>query len=415
MLPAFAAVILALGAALEILLAYDEKVQDVWEFHIIISASAGFILTLPLAYHAYKYRSMAQREIKEAEERLIQTTEYLMNVSDNLPLATLVLDKHKKIVFQNNMHKIWFGDGTGKSCEEFFKDKCRCDPCCADLLLKGERNATQHVMIGDRMYEIKASSYKPPGEEEMSLLEVFTDVTDFELTRRRLADMEQTISRTDKLATLGQLAAGVAHEINTPLANISLIAESLEKHVPSDEEKKKLSIIRGQVDTAAKTVRDLLSYIRTDISEPENVDVNVLVEETLWFVSQKRHTKITIDMKLANPSPIVKGNRGQIQQVFVNIISNAYDSMGESGTITISTGASENETFISVEDTGKGISPEDMKRLFQPFFTTKKGTGTGLGLTIANDIVERHRGRIKVESKPGKGSTFTIFLPSISG
>jgi len=410
-LPTLAAVILSLSAAIEIQLAYNERVADVWQFHVLISATVGFWLTFPLAYQIYKFRRIAQKEINESRRSLRRTTEYLISTSDSVPFGIITLDKSRKIIFQNKRHKEWFGEGMNKRCEDLFMGRYRCDACLIDEVFKTGKSVTKRVTIGERSYEIASSLFIVPRGATL-VMEVFSDITDLEQTRRRLTDMETTISRTDKLATLGQLAAGVAHEINTPLANISLIAESIEKHSASEEEKKKLAIIRGQVDSAAKTVRDLLSYIRADISEAEKVDLNALIEETIWFVSQKRHAKITITTELSPPAPKVLGSKSQLQQVFVNIISNAYDAMREAGNMTVTTGVQGSDVFISVRDTGKGITPEEMKRLFQPFYTTKKGTGTGLGLTIARDIVERHRGRIKVESEPGQGATFTIFIPA---
>jgi len=407
MLPLFAVVILALVAAIEALLAPDKRVSEVWVWHVIIWGCAGFILTLPIAYHAYIYRGKAMREMQRAKKSLEAYIDYLTHIADSLPVGIIVFDAKKIIAFQNRVHRSWFGDWTGKSCEEFFKVMMNRGP--PDVASKEK---IRRVTIKDMIFDIETAEFKMPDTEESMALVTFSDLTSLEGARIRLSEMEEKIARTDKLATLGQLVAGVAHEVNTPLTNIALTAELLERRISSEEEKKRLRVIRDQVDAAAKTVHDLLLYVR-GVSDFEVVEVNPLVEETIWFISQKRLSSISLKKSLTPSEPRVHGIRNQLQQVLVNLLSNAYDATEEGGEIIVTTDIADDDVVISVKDTGKGIAPEDLKKIFQPFFTTKKESGTGLGLTIAKDIVERHGGRIEVESQPGKGSTFRVILPRI--
>lgn len=235
---------------------------------------------------------------------------------------------------------------------------------------------------------------------------VATDLTE-------LKGLQLRTIRTERLASLGQLAAGVAHELNTPLANILLIAESLERRAPNPWVANRAGSIVRQVESAARIVAGLLDFGRDHPPATREEDLTRLVEEAVEFVRGKQKSVDVEVAVLAEGDAVVANvNRVQIVQVLVNLLNNAYDAMEGRGRLTIRTRNAEDAAEIEIHDSGPGIAPDVLPHLFEPFFTTKiDGKGTGLGLSICHGIVTSHGGRIAVRSSPGEGATFTVRLP----
>ncbi len=230
---------------------------------------------------------------------------------------------------------------------------------------------------------------------------------------RDLRNKEKQIIRSEKLATVGKLAAGVAHEINNPLGNISLYAQMLSQKIKDGEARKKLKIIEEQATQAARIVKSLLEFSRQMEPKFRKVNLNEVVNKTLEILQpQISINNIKVIKNLDSGLPEVKVDPVQIQQVLVNMIKNAIEAMSEGGTLIIETRRRDGEIEIGIIDTGEGIPEENLSKIFDPFFSTKGvGKGTGLGLSVSYGIVERHGGRIEVESEVGVGSTFRIILP----
>ncbi len=243
---------------------------------------------------------------------------------------------------------------------------------------------------------------------------------------RELADAQAQLVQSEKLASLGQLVAGVAHELNNPIgfvhANLQLLEEQTKKlaDAPSAspegakarEAVRKL-LLRSREGTVRvkKIVEDLRTFSRVDQAELQEVDLHESIERTLSLMEPRLKEGIAV-VKDYGDLPPVRCFAGQLNQVFMNLLMNACDAMPEGGTITIRTRRSANGVCLEFCDSGPGIPPEIRSRIFDPFFTTKPvGKGTGLGLSISHGIVERHRGRINVDSEPGKGTCFSIELP----
>jgi len=231
-----------------------------------------------------------------------------------------------------------------------------------------------------------------------------------------LVAMHDRVAQSERLASLGMLAAGVAHEINNPLGGIlSLTALSLEDMKPEDPNRENLEEVVRQTQRCRDIVRGLLEFSRQSRVRMELADLNKILEDALALVSrQAQFFNVQLVMDLDPKLPSVMADRSEFQQVFINILVNAVQAMEERGTITIVTRGlpAEGCAEVRISDTGYGIPPERIPRLFDPFYTTKiSGHGTGLGLSIAYGIVRRHQGAISVESQVGKGSTFIIRLP----
>jgi hypothetical protein len=229
--------------------------------------------------------------------------------------------------------------------------------------------------------------------------------------------LEEQLQQREKLSSIGLLAAGVAHEINTPLTGVSSYTQMLLGMLSEGDPKHALlQKIHKQTDRATGIVANLLNFSRTGgVTELTEVDVNHVLDDTLQLLEpQLRQSRVEIERAYDAHLPHAFGNAGKLQQVFTNLLLNARDAIPDSGRITIRTG-SEADDAVTVEiiDTGIGIAPENVARIYDPFYTTKGvGRGTGLGLAVSYGIVQEHSGHISVESAPGKGTTFRITLPT---
>jgi signal transduction histidine kinase len=232
-------------------------------------------------------------------------------------------------------------------------------------------------------------------------------------------ELENQLSQADKLSSIGLLAAGVAHEVNTPLAVISSYAQMLSKQLHGDDVKGALlDKITRQTFRASEIVTNLLNFSRSSGAEFTEVDLNRVILDTLSLVEhQFKSAKIRVERALAPRLGPVQGNAGRLQQVFLNLFLNARDAMPEGGKLKVATSNGEAVTVV-VSDTGAGISQEHLHRIYDPFFTTKSGNGqkrgTGLGLSVTYGIIQEHAGKIRVESAPGRGTTFYLDFPLVT-
>ncbi|HUR97222.1 MAG TPA: ATP-binding protein [Pyrinomonadaceae bacterium] len=230
--------------------------------------------------------------------------------------------------------------------------------------------------------------------------------------------LEETLQQSEKLSSIGLLAAGVAHEVNTPLTGVSSYTQMLLGMIPETDPKHALlQKMQRQTDRATNIVGNLLNFSRTgNIVESAEVDVNKLLDDTLQLLEpQLRESNIQIVKNYTSTPPRVFGNSGKLQQVFTNLILNARDAMGSGGRIALITLVNDGEVNIEVSDTGEGISEENLNKIFDPFFTTKGvGNGTGLGLAVSYGIVQEHAGTIEVQSEEGNGTTFKLSFPATS-
>lgn len=229
----------------------------------------------------------------------------------------------------------------------------------------------------------------------------------------RLQSMQLQLIQAEKLAAVGQLTAGIVHDVKNPLAVIKGLSEVLLSNDLTEEERHHLKVIHESAVKANTIVTDLLKFARQSTPEKKFQDLRETLESSLRltaYLTRKANVEVITDIP---DRPVMMWyDSQQLEQVFINIINNAIQAMPERGTLRISMRQSDNTVAISFQDTGVGIPPEHLNRIFDPFFTTKpEGQGTGLGLSVSYGIVSNHNGHIQVESKVGQGSTFTIILP----
>ncbi len=244
---------------------------------------------------------------------------------------------------------------------------------------------------------------------QIGRLIIFDDITE-------RSELEKKLIQTDKLSSIGLLAAGVAHEVNTPLAVISTYAQMLAKQVSNDEQKTRLlEKIAKQTFRASEIVNSLLNFSRTSQSEFDEVDLNKVIRETLSLIEpQLGKAGIRVETRSNGNLAPIRGNAGKMQQVFLNLFLNARDAMEGGGTLRVETSSNGGLVRVEVSDTGKGIPPEDLPRIFDPFFTTKAARkGTGLGLAVTYGIVREHGGSIEADSQVAGGTRFHLEFPAV--
>ncbi len=232
-----------------------------------------------------------------------------------------------------------------------------------------------------------------------------------------LGHREEELIQSKKLASLGILTAGVAHELTNPLNNISMIAQTYAELYPKLGEHDRIEFMNkvdAETERIRKIVKNLLDFSKPKDANPNEADINMVVQKTLTLVQNMIDvSNIDTSIHLADGLPHVFVDEHQIQQVLVNLITNAVQAMTSGGRLVLSSrpGKKGNSVEIGVADTGKGIAPEFLPHIFDPFFSTKGEGGTGLGLSVSYGIIKNHHGEIRVDSMVGVGTTFTIELP----
>jgi signal transduction histidine kinase len=258
--------------------------------------------------------------------------------------------------------------------------------------------------------------------EERNLIDAVAREVGIIIKRREVEDdqlkLREQLIRSEKMAALGQLSAGIAHEIRTPLTSIKIFIQSLEKEIELDENQKEdFRIIKKEIDRINENVIRFLNFARPEDPLFQQLNIHELIKESLNLLAAKMKTSsVDLEISLLEVCPPVEGDPKQLGQVFLNLFLNAIEAMPRGGVLTVRSilktipESHEEILQISVDDTGCGIPEKDRPYLFDPFFTTKDA-GTGLGLSIVYSIVQKHDGRIELESEMGKGSSFIVSLP----
>jgi PAS domain S-box-containing protein len=349
---------------------------------------------------------------------LTRLTEYNENILESLVAGILVLDLDGRIARWNRAMETLVGrhreEALGRTLDQVFSPAFL--GAVGENLVLDDRQRGTHIdrihletPEGERTLNVTVAPFEV-GPERVGTILILEDLT-------ARIQLQEQLQHSEKMASIGLLAAGVAHEVNTPLAGISSYTQLLRQQVePDDPRAGILEKIEKQTFRAAKIITNLLNFARAGTSETQGLDVNQLLQDVLSLVEhQLQHAHIQVRRELAPDLPRIRGNDNRLQQVFFNLVLNARDAMPKGGWLAIQTRARGPEVVIEVRDTGDGIRREDLKRIYDPFFTTKGvGRGTGLGLSVSYGIVREHGGTISVESAPGKGTTFEVALPALA-
>jgi two-component system, NtrC family, sensor kinase len=356
------------------------------------------------------YTSLEQKALEIARLK-----DFSENIVESLNVGVLAVDLEGIVESWNTRMEQLFGvarqDAVGRQLRSLLPEEL-----AAEIAARGDAEQITGIYKQRLHHQGKALTLNvsitplvSKSAERIGRLLLFDDVTQ----RER---MEEQMSQTEKLTSLGLLAAGVAHEVNTPLAVISNYIQMLAKQMPdADPRQSIIEKIVKQTFRASEIVNNLLNFSRTGAGESVDIDVNRVVEETLSLVSHPLKTsQIQVVKHLGETLPAVRGSANKLQQVFLNLFLNARDAMPGGGLLEVRTGAHNGSVEIEVVDTGAGIPREHIHRIFDPFFTTKaSGRGTGLGLSVSYGIIKEHSGKIDVRSTPGKGTSFHVEFPAV--
>ncbi|HYN84838.1 MAG TPA: ATP-binding protein [Pyrinomonadaceae bacterium] len=367
--------------------------------------------------------SLLYQEQRERAEELALLKEFNESIVESINVGLVAVDRGGRVTGCNTALEELLGvtreEATGRRVEELFADEF------GETLSQVLGNEAWQLSELRHIYKLHTATRegrpltlnvavaplkRADATVHTGALVVLEDVT----TRVRL---EEQLQQREKLSSIGLLAAGVAHEINTPLTGVSSYTQMLLGMLAETDPKHALlQKIRRQTDRATGIVNNLLNFSRTGgVTQFTEVDINRVLEDTLQLLEpQLRHGRIEVVREYGEDLPPAFGNAGQLQQVFTNLVLNARDAIPDGGSITLRTWAGGPDVVtVEVEDTGIGIAPENVARIYDPFFTTKGvGRGTGLGLAVTYGIVQEHSGHISVESAPGRGTTFRITVPT---
>jgi signal transduction histidine kinase len=268
------------------------------------------------------------------------------------------------------------------------------------------------------MEKIAHGDFTPIPDSECKSQEFFSLFRAFNRMINELEHHQEQLLQSGKIAAIGTLTAGIAHELNNPINNIVLTAEALKEDLSTLDQGEAQDLIHDilvQSQRASEIVRNLLDFSRSEQPVSEPVNIVQILRDTLKLVqNQVVLSGVEVERDLPSDLPIIHGNPKTLQQVFLNLLINAIQAMRDGGTLAVRARTENGGQWLKVEvaDTGIGIDPEDLPHIFEPFYTTKEvGRGTGLGLSVSYSIAQKHGGHIEVKSHKGEGSTFTVVLP----
>jgi PAS domain S-box-containing protein len=397
--------------------AYDFLSSEDVELLMTLSGYVGIAIDNAKLYQSLQRKADEYERLKEFSE----------NIVESIHVGILAADLEDRVESWNSQVEKLTGvlrqDAVGRKLGELLPEDL-CDQLAASREDAGVQNIYQYLLrprgpnVNNATLNIATAPLISREGERIGRLIIFDDVTD-------RAELERRLMQADKLSSIGLLAAGVAHEVNTPLAVISTYAQMLAKQISGDEQKAPLlEKIARQTFRASEIVNSLLNFSRTSPTEFVPVDLNKVVRETLSLVEhQFMKSSVKVDLGLDENLTLIKGSPGKLQQVFLNLFLNARDAMesagasggSQGGTLAIETSRWNGAVRVRVCDSGMGIAPENLARIFDPFFTTKGAVkGTGLGLSVSYGIVREHGGDIEVQSQPGKGTQFQLTFPVAS-
>ena len=359
---------------------------------------------------------------KEHTEELALLKEFNESIVESVNVGLLAVDESGRIIRCNSPFEEMMGldreEAVGRQVEDIFDESFALN--LENILGKSRWHLTEirnayKLHTYDRggrslILNVAVAPLRSVSNQQTGAIIVFENVS----SRVKL---EETLQQSEKLSSIGLLAAGVAHEVNTPLTGVSSYTQMLLGMIPETDPKHALlQKMQRQTDRATNIVGNLLNFSRTGNAEEFGaIEINKLLNDTLQLLEpQLRKSTVEIVKEYADDAPAIHGSGGKLQQVFTNLILNARDAMFSGGTITLRTFAHEDDgVVIEVADTGGGIPAENLGKVFDPFFTTKGvGNGTGLGLAVTYGIVQEHAGTIEVRSAEGEGTTFRLVFPT---
>jgi two-component system NtrC family sensor kinase len=377
--------------------------REDWELLTTISGSAALALENADLYSRESVRAMEMQRLKDYSE----------NIIESLTVGVSVIDEDGVVIGWNRVLEDQLSIRKEAALGNRLRDVL--GPTTFSALFPPETQQDFRLLSeitletaagGKKIFDIARTPLLDNALRAYGTIIVFEDITD-------KIHLQQQLLTSEKLASIGLLSAGVAHEINTPLTGISSYIQMLQKKLTDTHYAQILEKVETQTDRVARIIKNLLTFARSPSDASfQRVDLKQNIEEILSLIDYKlKNMNIRLELDL-RPVPPLYAQGERLQQVFINIILNALDAMPQGGVLGIGLSAEGRAAVVRITDTGTGIKPEHISHIFDPFFTTKGvGKGTGLGLSISYAIIKEHEGHIQVRSDVGRGSTFTITLP----
>ena len=355
--------------------------------------------------------SLSFEQLRQQGNEIILSNNKLEAIFNGIASPVAMTDIDYTIIEVNNAATVFFGRPRetliGRKCYRvFFNRSLPCRYCKALDCLHGGGMTETDAEVQDRVYSFQYHNVKVPQNSRMEFIEIIKDITE----QKRL---QEDLVRTEKMAGIGAMAAGIAHELNNPLAGIAGTAEIILSELDDTSPLREYAedILTYSMN-AADVIKELSVYTRKETETSEDVDIVRVLEFSLRLALRGSDVKDIQIVRNYHALPHFEANESALQQLFLNLIVNAIQAMDGSGVLTLVCREETGYVTISVSDTGSGISPENLNQIFIPFFTTKPpGTGTGLGLSNCYSIVEKMAGRIRVKSELGEGTEFCVLLP----
>ncbi|TAN41906.1 MAG: PAS domain S-box protein [Nitrospirae bacterium] len=408
--------ILLRGKALGVLNLYlsEGHARDTMEVEFL-DAVAGTLAGIITRKRTERERERLMQDLDEALYKVIKAQKEWISTFDSITDMIAIIDRDFIITRVNKAFAHYFGmvpqEVLGKKCHDLVHEQGTPIGICPHLeTLRHHHTSSAEVVDHKRQRTFKVTTfpfYSPQGDV-IGSIHISRDITEERNKELRLI-------LNERLASLGQMASGIAHEINNPLAAIGGCAEGLlnrtrQGRIDPELFENYLQIIQEEVMRCSSITGGMLSIVRQSSYETRILNLNELLHKTIELVNfQGRLRSVQVLERYADALPPITGNEGELKQAFLAIITNALDAMEDSGTLTVETSEKGGRVVVSIEDTGCGIPEEHLGRIFDPFFTLRGGKGgTGLGLSIANKIVGNHQGEISVSSEEGRGTVFTI-------
>lgn len=402
--------------------------------YFILGRFASFAGTL---YCLSYFTTLIMDKLRKNEENLIHLAraasterQKLETVVNSAGAGMLLLDRELKVLWFNKKYQEWFDRGDqilGKQCGlsgNLDIGRSFCESCVSARAV--EMNAPHEVerkiftpRQGDRFFHVTASPIQNETGEITFVIELIQDITAKKTMESELRKAQTTLMKAERLAAVGELAAEVSHEVRNPLnslsINLQLLKRELKKDDCGDEQMRKalVKILEDEIKRVDSVVGEFAKFCKVPKLELRECDINLVVSDVLELIGEEASRggiNIEVERETADPM-VARMDVDQMRQVILNLVMNSIGAMSKGGRLTITTGIqNDGHIKINVEDTGEGISQENMEEIFKPFFTTKPN-GTGLGLTITSRIIKEHQGSIRCQSVPGKGSDFEVILP----
>jgi PAS domain S-box-containing protein len=388
------------------------------------SKSLLALVLTAMADHLYLFQVIKEStpfndELRINKAQLLSSRNTLRSIFDNIPQSFYIIDQNYVITAINHARAIRAGappkDLVGRICHEvLFNRETPCEKCLIQTTLNSKRSTRRVATLKSRNknpqdWEITTYPINTSGDEVERVILLEQDITENRL-------LEAELLQSEKLAAVGQLAAGIAHEINNPLTAVLINSQILLEDLPVEQKDniESVKLIEMAAVRASQVIKNLLGLVRKESYEFEQMDLNESIQRALMLVSHEFLTRqINIFFDRAEDLPVFIGSTNHLQGVWINLLMNSIEAIGgEKGEIKIATHYEEGTFYVEIRDSGAGISNDNLEKIFEPYFTTKRsGQGTGLGLSLVKRTIEAHCGQIMVESSPGEGARFTIILP----